>query len=82
MSDNRVIMCLMNLFDQVRRAVRADVRSVNRLAADAGMSQSALQLFATGDRGLSVETLERLAGVLGFEVALKRKRRAPRPRKD
>lgn len=68
----------MALTDDIKRAVEAWPESRNRLANAAGLSPSALCRLMSGERGLSVDSLERLAEALGYEIVMRPKRR---PRK-
>jgi transcriptional regulator with XRE-family HTH domain len=55
-----------------RIAVRqaAGLESPHALAVAAGIDPSAMSRFLGGHRGLSLESVERLAAALGFRVAL------------
>lgn len=62
--------------EQLREAIEG-YGSVYRVAKDSGIPQSTLQRFAAGDRGLSMESIDRLAAF--FEMHLTRpKRRRPK----
>lgn len=63
------------LTEQVRQQIAADGRSINRLAADAGLPQSTVHKFATGQRDMTSEPLGRLIAALGGELKWKRPRR-------
>ena len=52
----------------VRDAIRRDNRSITRLARDAGVSQSMVSRFVCGQRGVTIETMDRLIGTLGYEL--------------
>ena len=52
----------------VRDAIRRDNRSITRLARDAGVSQSQVSRFVSGQRGVNIDTMERLLGTLGLEL--------------
>lgn len=65
------------LIDQVRQAARDCGMSQNALAREAGMDPGAVNRFISGERGLSMECLDALAGVLNLRiVANKPKRKA------
>jgi plasmid maintenance system antidote protein VapI len=57
----------------VKDAIRRDNRSLTRLARDAGVSQSQVSRFVTGERGVTIDTMERLLGTLGLELRLLRR---------
>ena len=52
----------------VKDAIRRDNRSITRLARDAGVSQSQVSRFVNGQRGVNIDTMERLLGTLGLEL--------------
>lgn len=52
----------------VKDAIRRDNRSITRLARDAGVSQSQVSRFVSGQRGVNIDTMERLLGTLGLEL--------------
>ena len=52
----------------VRDAIRRDSRSLTRLARDAGVSQSMVSRFVGGQRGVTIDTMDRLIGTLGYEL--------------
>jgi DNA-binding phage protein len=57
-----------NVVTVVRDAIRRDNRSITRLARDAGVSQSQVSRFVSGQRGVTINTMERLLGTLGLEL--------------
>jgi len=63
----------MSVTDQLRQAIRAN-GSANRLAEDSGIAQSVISRFLSGERGLSSETVDRLAEYLGLELQPKRRK--------
>ena len=54
--------------DRIRRAIRADPRSLYRIAKDSGVAVSVLQRFMTGERGLNLTTAEKVCGVIGLDL--------------
>jgi hypothetical protein len=54
--------------EQVRRAIRDCGETRYSLAKRIGIAQSTLSRFATGDRGLSMEALDRLFDALDLEI--------------
>lgn len=61
--------------DAVRRAVEASDLSRYRMAKDLEISQATISKFMSGERGLGIETLERLAEYLSLEIIIRPKRR-------
>jgi plasmid maintenance system antidote protein VapI len=57
-----------NVVTVVRDAIRRDNRSITRLARDAGVSQSQVSRFVSGQRGVTINTMERLLDSLGLEL--------------
>lgn len=72
--NNACAMISCMLLDELKRAIEADPRTEYRIAADSGVSRSILTRLQTGERSPSIETIERLADVLGYDVRLVRKR--------
>jgi plasmid maintenance system antidote protein VapI len=52
----------------VREAIRRDHRPITRLALDAGVSHSMVSRFVSGQRGVTIDTMDRLIGTLGLEL--------------
>jgi DNA-binding phage protein len=52
----------------VRDAIRRDNRSITRLARDAGVSQSQVSRFLSGQRSVTIVTMDALIGTLGLEL--------------
>jgi plasmid maintenance system antidote protein VapI len=55
--------------------MRESGQSRYAIAKETGVAASHLSRLANGTRGLSIETAERIADYLGFEVVLRRKPR-------
>jgi plasmid maintenance system antidote protein VapI len=55
------------LADQLKRAVAATGKSVSAVARESGVPQPVLHRFVTGERGLLLDTADRLAAYLGLE---------------
>jgi len=70
------------LLDAIRKAIKAGGVTRYRIAKDTGVSQSQLSRLMIGERGLSIEALERLADYLGLRIVLKPKRRKKRGKND
>lgn len=56
------------LIDQIRQAASKCGTSQNQLAIAAGMNRATLCRFISGERGLSMENLDALAGVLKLRI--------------
>ncbi len=56
--------------EQLRQAMKDSNLSRYAIAQQSGISQSVLSRFASGERGLTAETAERLAHSLGLRLAL------------
>lgn len=55
-------------------AIKASGRTPGSIAAGAGLARSQLSRLLSGERGLSVETAERIADYLGLEIVVRPKR--------
>jgi transcriptional regulator with XRE-family HTH domain len=62
------------LSDQIRAAVKNSGMTRYRISADSGVQQSTLSRFLRGG-GMSLDTLDRLADLLGLEVVVRRAKR-------
>jgi hypothetical protein len=54
--------------DQVRAIIRQDGRTIYAIETAAGVPRGGVGRFLSGERGLTTDTLDRLAGVLGMRV--------------
>ena len=61
--------------EQLRAELADDGRSLYELAAAAGVSRSSLGAFLLGNRGLTVDTMDKLAPVLGLRLVAVGRRR-------
>ena len=59
----------------LRRTIKADDRSLYRIAKDSGVAVAVLQRFVSGERGLNLNTAEKICRVVGLELRPKRKGR-------
>ena len=55
--------------DQIRAAVESCEKSRYRIAAETGIDAGALCHFVAGRRGLSMDSLDKLADCIGLRVA-------------
>ena len=61
------------LSDVLRAAVEASEMSRYRIAVEAEMDHASMSRFMSGQTGLSLDTIDRLAVVLGLEMVPKRR---------
>ena len=61
------------LSELIRKTMDHDGRTRYELAKRSGLSQSALSRFASGERGLSLDAVEKLMSVLGLVVVKSKK---------
>ncbi len=69
---------MVRILEIIRRAVRDSDKSQYRIAQDTGLSKSQLSRLMSGERGLSIETIERLAKYLNLEIIVRPKQRRKR----
>ncbi len=60
-----------DLADRLRAAIEASPLSQYEISKRSGVSEGVLSRFMRGERGITLETLEKLAGPLGLELTLK-----------
>ena len=65
---------MARLLDTIRRAIEASGHTRYRISQDTGITQSQLSRLMSGERGLSVETIEVLADHLGLEIVVRPRR--------
>lgn len=65
---------MAKLLDTIRRAIETSGKTRYRIAQEAGIAQSQLSRLMSGECGLNVETIERLAAYLGLEIVVRPKR--------
>ena len=63
------------LIEQIRRAAVTSGMRQSALARAVGLSKSSMSRFLSGERGLSMAVLDRLANVLGLDIRTRRRRR-------
>lgn len=61
-----------NLVDQLRRAMRDSGETAYAIAKGSGVSQSVVNRFVSGERGISLETAAKLCEYLKLELARRR----------
>ena len=65
----------MEILDAIRDAIEASGKSRYQLARESGVAESVLSRLISGERGMSVGTVERMADALGLEIVVRPKRR-------
>ena len=66
------------LLDQVRTAVANSGLTLYEIAKRTGIAQSSLSRFMRAERGLSIESLEMLAPVIGLSIVVTGTQRKPK----
>lgn len=62
------------LVEAIRRAILASDKTRYRIAQESGVTAGQLSRLVHGERGLSAESLERLADCLGLEIVVRPRR--------
>ena len=62
------------ILEKIREAIEASGKTRYRIARDSSVAQSQLSRLMSGERGLSIESLERVAECLGLEIMIRPKR--------
>ena len=68
--------------DQIRAAIESSGMSRYRIWKETGIDQSVLSKFMLGQRGISMESLDRLGELLDLEVSIRRGKRNARRRQS
>lgn len=63
-----------HVLNEIRAAIEASEQTRYRIAKQTGISQPQLSRLMSGERGLSIEALEKLADHLGLEIIIRPKR--------
>ncbi len=61
---------MAKLVHAIRQAVEASSRTRYRIAKESGVSASQLSRLVRGERGLTADTIERLADYLGLRITI------------
>ena len=64
------------LLDEIRDAIEASGKTRYRIAQESGIAESVLSRLMSGERGLNIDSFEKLANALELEIVVRRKRRA------
>ena len=70
-----MMTCMDRLLDGIHDAIEASGKTRYRIAKESGIAESVLSRLMSRERGLSIDTLERLADYLGLEITIQPKRR-------
>jgi transcriptional regulator with XRE-family HTH domain len=68
------LLSMAEIYDQIRKAIKASGKSRYRISKETGISEPALCRFMQNERGMSVERLEALAKHLGLEIVVRPKK--------
>lgn len=71
---------MAQLIESIRAAIEASGETRYRIAKDTGIAESQLSRLMNGERGLSVDTLERLADYLGLRIVIEPKSKTTKGR--
>lgn len=72
----------MPIYDEIRKSIGTSDKTRYRLWQETGISQAQLSQFMAGDKGLSVEALEKLAHCLNLEIIARPLKPSKSKRKD
>lgn len=67
--------CMSQILDELKRRIQASGKSRYALSKQTGIEESALSRFMAGTRGLSIDSIEKLAEALDLELSLYKKTR-------
>jgi transcriptional regulator with XRE-family HTH domain len=63
------------ILSELRDAIRASAKTRYRLAKETGISEGQLSRLMSGQGGLSIDALERLAAALGLDVTVRKQQK-------
>lgn len=66
---------MAKLLDAIRDAIEASDKSRYQIAKDLGITQGHLSRLMSGERGLSIDLIEKLAEYLNLEIVVRSKGR-------
>jgi transcriptional regulator with XRE-family HTH domain len=61
--------------EQLKQAIREGRHSQAALARGTGLSEGQISRFLKGERGLSLESIDKLLDVLGLEIVIRPRRK-------
>jgi DNA transposition AAA+ family ATPase len=64
----------MTITSQLRKEIETCGRSRYRISRDTGISEAALSRFMSGERGLAIETIEKLIDYFGYKLVKRRRK--------
>ena len=65
-----MVLLMSQILKAIRTAIKASDKTRYRLWKETGIAQSQLSRLMTGESGLSLENLERLAKALGLRIVV------------
>lgn len=71
---------MAKLTDSIRAAVKAHDQTAYAIAKGANVARSQISRLLSGESGMSVDTIERLADYLGFQITIEPKRKTKKGR--
>jgi len=71
---------MAKLLDKIRRAVEASDKTRYRIAKESGVSAGQLSRLVSGERGMTVDTIEKLAHYLGLTITVEPKTKTTKGR--
>lgn len=66
---------MSELLGELKRAIEMSDETPAAISRGANVARSQLSRFLSGERGLSVEAVERVAEYLGLEIVVRRRRK-------
>lgn len=57
-----------SMMDIIRNAIERDRRTIYRIALESGVNAAVIRRFVSGERGVNLETADRLCKVLGLKL--------------
>jgi transcriptional regulator with XRE-family HTH domain len=73
-------MGMAKLMNEIRAAIKASDETPYAIAQGAKVARSQLSRLLSGESGMSVETIERLADYLGFQITIEPKSKTTKRR--
>ncbi len=70
-----VTMPGMEILEAIRDAIETSGKSRYQLARESGVAESVLSRLMSGERGMSIGTVERMAEALGLDIVVRPQRR-------
>ena len=67
--------CMSQILDELQRRIQTSGKSRYALSKEAGIEEAALSRFMAGTRGLSIDSIEKLAKALGCEIIIRKRKK-------